>query len=123
MPRDVYREALDLASNIRDRYLRAVTYAKIGYYFYRLKNPMYKEAFKRSFNAVETIENPPLIVRALIELGTYLAKTRVSSASKVFQQADEILSKFRWQQIRHTFAVVRKASKHRQLPRKQSWEG
>ncbi len=94
MPRDVYREALDLASNIRDRYLRAVTYAKIGYYFYRLKNPRYKEAFKRSFNAVETIENPPLIVRALIELGTYLAKTRVSSASKVFQQADEILSKF-----------------------------
>ncbi|WP_297436855.1 hypothetical protein [Thermococcus sp.] len=94
MPRDIYREALDLASNIRDRYLRAVTYAKIGYYFYRLKNPRYKEAFKRSFNALETIENPPLMVRAMIELGTYLANVGASSASKVFQQADEIISDF-----------------------------
>jgi tetratricopeptide (TPR) repeat protein len=94
MPRDIYREALDLASNIRDRYLRAVTYAKIGYYFYRLKNPRYKEAFKRSFNALETIENPPLMVRAMIELGTYLAKVGAPSASKVFQQADEIISDF-----------------------------
>lgn len=57
---DVYRGALKLASSIRDEYLRAVTYARIGYYMYRSRNPGYKEAFKYAFNAAGSIDNPCL---------------------------------------------------------------
>ncbi|NJE84929.1 hypothetical protein E3E23_03650 [Thermococcus sp. CX2] len=91
---DVYREALKLASSIRDKYLRAVTYARIGYYMYRSRNPRYKEAFKYAFNAAGSIDNPVLMVKAVIEIGTYLYGTGSKIASKVFQQAYESIITF-----------------------------
>ncbi len=94
MPVDVYREALRLASDIRDKYLRAVTYAKIGYYMYRAKKPEYKTAFRYAFNAVATIDNPVLLVKALIEIGTYLRRTNSKTAAKVFHQAYESILTF-----------------------------
>jgi len=94
MPMDVYREALRLASDIRDKYLRAVTYAKIGYYMYRAKKPEYKTAFRYAFNAAATIENPVLLVKALIEIGTYLKRSESKTATKVFHQAYESILAF-----------------------------
>ncbi|WP_258083045.1 hypothetical protein [Thermococcus thermotolerans] len=94
MPLDVYREALRLASDIRDKYLRAVTYAKIGYYMYRAKKPEYKTAFKYAFNAAASIENPVLLVKALVEIGTYLKRVDARTSQKVFHQAYESILSF-----------------------------
>ncbi|AEK72822.1 hypothetical protein GQS_04605 [Thermococcus sp. 4557] len=94
MAADVYREALRLASDIRDKYLRAVTYAKIGYYMHKAKNPEYGTAFKYAFNAVASIENPVLAVRALMEIGTYLQLAGKKTSRKVFGQAHEAVLDF-----------------------------
>ncbi|ASJ11880.1 hypothetical protein [Thermococcus thioreducens] len=94
MPLDVYREALRLASDIRDKYLRAVTYAKIGYYMYRAKKPEYKTAFKYAFNAAASIDNPVLLVKALVEIGAYLKGVDAKTSQKVFHQAYESILSF-----------------------------
>ncbi len=94
MATDVYREAFKLAGTIRDKYLRAVTYAKIGYYMYRAKNPLYKEAFKYALNATASIEAPPLMAKALIEVASYLSKVSPSTAKKTFHEAYEVILTF-----------------------------
>ncbi|WP_456454294.1 hypothetical protein [Thermococcus sp.] len=91
----IYREVLELASRISDRYLRAITYARIGYYLHKLEDETYKDAFKQSFDAVSRIESPISAVRALIEIGGYLYKSGLVKASnKVFYQAYEIVRGF-----------------------------
>ncbi|NJE00690.1 hypothetical protein [Thermococcus sp. JdF3] len=94
MAADVYREALRLASDIRDKYLRAVTYAKIGYYMYRVKDPEYKSAFKYAVNAASIIENPVVMAKALIEIAFYLNSVNPKTAMKVFQQAHDAIVGF-----------------------------
>ncbi|WP_297503297.1 hypothetical protein [Thermococcus sp.] len=94
MPTDVYDEALNLAANIQDRYLRAVTYAKIGYYMYRAKKKRYKDAFKYSLSAVSAIDNPAMTAKALMEIATYIHGVNSGTAKKVFQQAQEAISLF-----------------------------
>ena len=94
MSTDVYDEALNLAANIQDRYLRAVTYAKIGYYMYKAKKRRYKDAFKYSLSAVSAIENPALTAKALIEIATYLHGVNPDTSKKVFQQAHDAISMF-----------------------------
>lgn len=86
---DVYNEVLRLAGSINDPYLRAITYARIGYYTYLTKKPVYGEAFKRALNAIASIDNPILIVKALIEVATFLGKAGSKSATKIFTQAYE----------------------------------
>ncbi len=94
MSTDVYDEALNLAANIQDRYLRAVTYAKIGYYMYKAKKRRYKDAFKYSLSAVSAIENPALTAKALIEIASYLHGVNPDTSKKVFQQAHDVISMF-----------------------------
>ncbi|QDA32282.1 hypothetical protein FH039_03190 [Thermococcus indicus] len=94
MAADVYREALRLASNIKDKYLRAVTYAKIGYYMYRVKDPEYKSAFKYAVNAASIIENPVVMAKALMEIAFYLNSVNPKTAMKVFQQAHDAVVEF-----------------------------
>ncbi|KUH34224.1 hypothetical protein APY94_02815 [Thermococcus celericrescens] len=94
MAADIYREALRLASDIRDKYLRAVTYAKIGYYMYRVKDPEYKSAFKYAVNAASIIENPVVMAKALIEIAFYLNSVNPKTAMKVFQQAHDAIVEF-----------------------------
>ena len=94
MTTDVYQEALRLAANIRDKYLRAVTYAKIGYYMYKARKPKYKDAFKYSLSAAAAIENPALTAKALIEIGTYLQRIGSEAAKKAFHQAYEAVTMF-----------------------------
>ncbi|MCD6372134.1 MAG: hypothetical protein J7L37_01075 [Thermococcus sp.] len=94
MPTDVYREAFKLAGTIRDKYLRAVTYAKIGYYMYRAKKPLYKDAFKYALNATASIESPPLMAKALIEVASYLSKVSPSAGKKTFHEAYEVILTF-----------------------------
>jgi len=94
MQGDVYKEAFRLASTIRDKYLRAVTYAKIGYYAYRGKNALYRDAFKYALNAAGSIDNPVLLAKALIEIGTYLSKVNSKTFRKTFHQAYELVLTF-----------------------------
>jgi len=86
----VYREAIRLAGTISDSFVRAVTYARIGYYAYKARNPIYKEAFSRALNAVASIDNPVLMVRALLEVGTFFGRIGSRSSKKVFLQAYEL---------------------------------
>lgn len=94
MSADLYNEVLYLTRSIKDPYLRAITYARIGYYMHRAKNPRYKDAFTRALKAVASIDNPILIVKALIEVAAYLGKTGSRSASKTFVQAYESIKTF-----------------------------
>ncbi|WP_297465000.1 hypothetical protein [Thermococcus sp.] len=91
---DVFDEALRLASNIRDGYLRAVTYARIGYHMHRAKKPGYGKAFRYALSAVAHLDNPLLTTKALIEIGTYLHKTGSKSAGKVFSEVHDVILGF-----------------------------
>ena len=94
MPGNVYLEALRLAADIRDPYLRAVTYARLGYYMYRAKQPEYKTAFKYAFNVVSSMDNPVLATRALMEIGTYLGMIGSDTARKTFAQVHDSIVGF-----------------------------
>jgi len=91
---DLYNEALYLTRSINDPYLRAITYARIGYYMHKAKNPRYGEAFTRALKAVASIDNPLLLVKALIEVATFLGKTGSKGAGKTFTQAYESIKTF-----------------------------
>jgi hypothetical protein len=94
MSDNLYREALRLAGSIKDPFIRAITYARIGYYAHRSKNSAYKEAFSRALNSVASIDSPLLMARALLEVGTFFGKIGSKSASKVFFQAYELAKTF-----------------------------
>ena len=94
MSDEVYREVLRLAADIHDKYLRAVTYAKIGYYMHRVRRPEYRDAFRYAFNAVSVMENPVLATKALMEIGTYLWKTGSKTSRKVFAQVHDSILNF-----------------------------
>ncbi|WP_461866475.1 hypothetical protein [Thermococcus sp.] len=92
---DIYHEVLDLASQIRDRYLRAITYARIGYYLYKSGSEAYKDAFKLALEVVSKIENPLRAVMALVEIGSYIQKCNLKKAAmKIFYQAHEVIREF-----------------------------
>ncbi|WP_297476922.1 hypothetical protein [Thermococcus sp.] len=94
MPDNVYREALRLAANIRDAYLRAVTYSRLGYYMYRAKQPEYKTAFKYAFNVISSMDNPVLATKALLEVGMYLRMIGSDMARKTFAQVHDAVVGF-----------------------------
>jgi len=90
---DVYAEVLRLAGGIRDPYLRAVTYARLGYRMHRDGVPLYRKAFSRALRALTAIEEPLQLVRGLLEVGGYLG--RVSpAAKKTFIEAHEAIQDF-----------------------------
>ena len=86
----IYSEVLRLAGTIPDPFVRAITYARIGYYAHLSKVSSYKEAFSRALSAVAAIEDPILMVRALIEVGTLFGRSGSRSFKKVFHQAYEL---------------------------------
>jgi len=90
----LHSEILDLTGNIQDGYLRAVTYARLGYNLYHLKSPMYKRAFDKALTAVNTIKNPYLMAKALLEIGTYIHSISEKASKKVFRQAYEAIKGF-----------------------------
>lgn len=94
MESKVYSEVFQLAGNIQDKYLRAVTYAKVGYYLYRAKNPLYKKAFSYALNATSSIESPPLMAKALMEVAGYLFKVNPDAGKKVFLEVHDLISSF-----------------------------
>lgn len=93
MSKDVYFELLSIARSIQDPYLRALTYARIGYYMHLAKRPKYKDAFSSALQAIASIENPPLMVHALIEVGTLLSSINPQSANRVLESAYEAILK------------------------------
>lgn len=60
---------------------------------YLAKRPKYKDAFSSALRAIASIENPPLMVHALIEVGTLLSSINPQSANRVFESAYEAILK------------------------------
>ncbi len=87
---DVAGEVLKLTSMIRDPYFRAISYARIGYQLFLLRDNRYKKAFANAVEAVKMIENPIVMIKTLIEIGKYLRKAKIAAAVKVFHQAFEM---------------------------------
>ena len=90
IPAHVVDESFEVASIIRDPYFRAIAYAKMAYELYGVQNRRYKEAFTRAVEASREIENPKYLIRALIEIGRYIAKCGIPAYKKVFYQAFEM---------------------------------
>lgn len=90
IPAHVVDESFEVASIIRDPYFRAIAYAKMAYELYGVQNRRYKEAFTKAVEASREIENPKYLIRALIEIGRYIAKCGIPAYKKVFYQAFEM---------------------------------
>ncbi|WP_456368971.1 hypothetical protein [Thermococcus sp.] len=88
---DIYNKLLSLARGIPDPYVRAITYARIGYQMKKKNHPKYKEPFAMALNAIVSINNPILMVDALLEVGTFLGKASPESSRKIFTRAYEII--------------------------------
>jgi len=87
-------EAIATVDIIRNPYLKAVTYARIGTRLALAKNHLYEKSFKKAFDAVGEIDNPIEILRALLAIAFYLGKANVKSSKKVFRQVAEDATKF-----------------------------
>lgn len=87
-------EVLELASVIRDPYFRAISYARLGYELFLLKSEEYKKAFTKAIETTRYIDDPVLMVKALIEIARYLGKAKIPASGKVFHQAFEMIQEF-----------------------------
>jgi tetratricopeptide (TPR) repeat protein len=88
---DIYHKLLSLARGIPDPYVRAVTYARIGYQMKKKNHPKYKEPFAMALNAIVSIDNPVLMIDALLEVGTLLGKANPEPSRKIFTRAYELI--------------------------------
>jgi len=77
-------EVLESASEIPDRYVRAVTYARIGEELARRGHPLYKRAFVSAFETLNTIDDPYQMLKALLSIGVSLGRARIKAYRRVF---------------------------------------
>jgi len=92
--KDIVKEVLELASMIKDPHFRAISYARIGYELFLLRNEEYKKAFTKAIETTRQIENPVIMVKTLIEIARYLGKAKIPASAKVFRQAFEMTNAF-----------------------------
>lgn len=92
--KDIVKEVLELTSMIKDPHFRAISYARIGYELFLLKNEEYKKAFTKAIETTRQIENPIIMVKTLIEIARYLGKANIPASAKVFRQAFEMTKAF-----------------------------
>jgi tetratricopeptide (TPR) repeat protein len=86
----IRREVMDIAREIPDAYVRAITLARIGYLLKRKEDSEYKRAFSWALSAVGNIENPLLMLKAMIEVSRYLYLSGMDDKSRdVIQSAYE----------------------------------
>ncbi|MBP1911933.1 hypothetical protein [Thermococcus stetteri] len=60
---------------------------------HEVRHPKYKDAFSYALRTVAMIESAPLMVNALIEIGTLLSNINRQSALRVFESAYEAITK------------------------------
>ena len=96
-------EVLESAKDIPDPYMRTITYARIGEELAKKGHSLYKRAFLNAFESLASIEDPFLVLKALLSIGISMGRAKIKAYRKVFsrvfseskslapQQRDEIL--------------------------------
>jgi hypothetical protein len=88
--RDIYREVLTIGRDIPDPYIRTITLARIAYEMKKARHPAYKTALRFTFSSIESIEDPILVIKAMIEISKYLHAAGIDDMAKnVLHQAYE----------------------------------
>ncbi|NJF25368.1 hypothetical protein [Thermococcus sp. Bubb.Bath] len=88
--RDIYREVLTIGRDIPDPYIRTITLARIAYEMKKAGHPAYKTALRFTFSSIEGIEDPILVIKAMVEISKYLhAASMGDMAKNVLHQAYE----------------------------------
>lgn len=82
----IHREVMDIAREISDPYVRSITLARIGYRLAKNGDPQYKKAFSWAMSALKSIENPILMLKAMVEISRYF------SLSGLEERARDILT-------------------------------
>ncbi|NJE27005.1 hypothetical protein E3E22_10365 [Thermococcus sp. MV5] len=91
MEEDIINTIFDLVEMIADPKVRAITYARIGLELFRIEDPRYIQAFRKSFGAAELVEDIRELVDILINIGIYIGETNKNSAVKVFGHVVELV--------------------------------
>lgn len=68
----IINEILEIAGSISDPYVRTLTFARIGYLLKKDKSPASFKAFKFAIASLNEIDDPVLIIRAMITTARYL---------------------------------------------------
>jgi len=86
------KEVLASVDVIKDPYVKAVTYARIGERLAKAGNPLYKEAFLKAVDVAEGIENPVLMLKALLSLGYSMRKVGIKAYGKIYKKVMESIA-------------------------------
>ena len=83
------REIIETVEVIRDPYLRATTYAKIGERLARVRDAKFKLVFLKAIETTREIDDPVKTFRALLSIGYSMKKAGLRSAKKIYQRVLE----------------------------------
>jgi len=78
-------EILDSVKAVRDPYLRAVTYAKMGELLFKARRKEFKQAFTKAVETAQSIEDPVKMFRAIMVAGYYLGRAGIKAYRRIFQ--------------------------------------
>lgn len=88
--RDIYRDVLTIGRDIPDPYIRTITLARIAYEMKKAGHPAYKTALRFTFSSLEGIEDPILMIKAMVEISKYLHVAGMNDMARdVLHQAYE----------------------------------
>ncbi len=82
-------EILASVEAIRDPYIRAVTYARIGERLARKQKKQAKEAFLKAIDTAERIDDPVLMLKALLSLGYSMRRVNMKASGKIYRRVME----------------------------------
>jgi len=77
-------EIIDTVEVIRDPYLRATTYAKIGERLAKVKDAKFKLVFLKAIETTKEIEDPVKMFRALLSIGYSMKKAGLNTSKKLY---------------------------------------
>ncbi|USG99859.1 hypothetical protein K1720_10305 [Thermococcus argininiproducens] len=97
MEEDIINTIFDLVEIIADPKVRAITYARIGLELFRIEDPRYVTAFRKSFEAAELVEDMRELADLLINIGIYIGETNKNSAIRVFRHVVELVDSLPFQ--------------------------
>ncbi len=79
------KEVLASVEVIRDPYIKAVTYAKIGERLARAREKHYKGAFLRAMETTKEIGDPVKTFKALLSIGYSMSKAGIKASKRIYQ--------------------------------------
>lgn len=82
-------EIIDTVEVIRDPYLRATTYAKIGERLAKIKDARFRLVFLKAIETAKEIDDPVKMLRALLSIGYSMKKANLRSSKKLYQRVLE----------------------------------